>query len=63
MTSMVDDLNGRLPQLKMNSKEDDLDGRLPQWKATSMKDDFKDNYFGRRPYRKKTSQEFILTGR
>ena len=45
MTSMVADLNGRLPQLKMNSKEDDLDGRLPQWKATSMEDDFKEKLF------------------
>ena len=41
MKSMEDDLNGRQPQLKMNTMEDNLNRiitRRPQWKTTSMQD-------------------------
>jgi len=42
MEDMQDDLNGKLPRLKMTSmkynlKEDSLHEIQPQWKITSMK--------------------------
>ena len=50
---MEDELNGIIPQRKLNSMKDDLNGRQPQWKTTLMEYDLK----GRGSQGKNTSVE------